>query len=344
MEDQTVCAFRAIKKVAPKLGIKFELEEYGFAGTLVLPNGVKVPFLGRNLNINPAASFDLAKDKGYTSYFLREAGFNVPDGKVFFSASLNAKLEKSKRKGIKEALSYAKSLGYPVFVKPNNLSLGTLVSKVFTARQLKEVAAKIFAIDPILIIERPCFGNDYRVVILDGKLISAYQRVPASVVGDGKTSVEFLLKKAQRTFEKNGRCESEFPINDFRVDQGLAALGLSRKSILERGQRLQLLANANLATGGSAVELTDRVHPSFIKIAAEATRSLGLVFCGADIMAQDITKPASSQKWWIIELNSNAQLNNHADKGKIQQKRLEDIYEKILRYILKKYGKASGKL
>jgi glutathione synthase/RimK-type ligase-like ATP-grasp enzyme len=339
MGETSTDAFKIIKRVAPRLGIRFEFEKNGFTGEMALPNGARVPFLGRNLNINPSASFDLAKDKGYTSYFLKKKGFKVPEGRVFFSEEINRKLPPSRRAGLKEALAYARKLGYPLIAKPNNMSQGTLVCKVDTAGQLKDVAARIWDVSPILLIERLCVGNDYRLVILDGKLISAYQRIPVSVTGDGKSSINTLIEKKVRDFARIGRAESEVPGDDIRVDRTLSAQKLTRKSILPQGRTVQLLPTANLSTGGTSVELTTKVHPSFKKIAADATQALGLIFCGVDIMTEDITRPAASQKWWIIELNSNAQLNNYASRGKEQEKRMESIYCKILKFILKRHGR-----
>lgn len=339
MPENATYAFEMISKIAPTLGIRLELEPvHNYTGEMVFPNGTRTLILGRNFNINPAASFEIAKDKGYTSYFLKKKGFNVPEGRAFLSASLNKKLEPQKRADLTEAAAYAQKLGYPVYIKPNNLSQGRLVTKVHDEKSLKAVAGKIFRLTDILLIEKPCVGKDYRIVVLGDKVISAYERQHAHVVGDGKSTIAQLIQKKRAEFAKADRDADELPLHDFRVKETLSLKGLSLKSILKSGEKLQLLNNSNLSTGGTSIELTANTHPSFVKMAVKAAQALNLEFCGIDVIAQDITKTLKGQKWWIIEVNSNSQLNNCADSGMPQQKRMEGIYRLILKYLIKKHS------
>src|SRR5947199_5620486 len=118
-----------IAEIAPAMGIAVELEpEYKYAGELIFPGGKRHLFRNTNFNVNPAGAAELAKDKGYTSFFLRKHGLNAPINKAFFSEKLNANLPVERRRGIREAIEFAEELGFPVFVKPNNLSQGALVT------------------------------------------------------------------------------------------------------------------------------------------------------------------------------------------------------------------------
>ncbi|NJO55123.1 MAG: hypothetical protein HC834_00870, partial [Rhodospirillales bacterium] len=195
-----------IAEIAPQLGIQVELEpEYKFAGELVFPCGKRHLFRNTNFNVNPAGSTEIAKDKGYTSYFIRKHGLNAPTNKTFFSETLNANLPVDKQRGVEEAIAYAKDLGFPVFIKPNNLSQGAFVTKAYREDDIRETAARIFGRTDVLLIEQVCPGRDYRVVVLGERVISAYERIPLEVTGDGKSTVSELIQAAQCQLKQMGR-------------------------------------------------------------------------------------------------------------------------------------------
>lgn len=327
-------ASKLLAEIGPAMGILVELEpEYQFAGELVFPNGRRHLFRNTNFNVNPAGSTEIAKDKGYTTFFLKKHGINAPKNQAFFSSKLNANLPVKKRKGIEEALLFANSLGYPVYIKPNNLSQGAFVTKAYMADDIKKTAEMIFTRTDVFLIEETCPGHDYRVVILGEKIISAYERVPLSLTGNGSSSIEELLKISQNNLENQGRPNSEINPLDSRIDIKLRELKLSRSTVLQINQHINLLDNANLSTGGTSVDVTMRIHPSFSKIAIKAAKILGLKLAGVDIICKDITESADSQKWNIIELNAAPGLDNYASLGIEQTDRVKNLYKEVLIYL-----------
>jgi glutathione synthase/RimK-type ligase-like ATP-grasp enzyme len=118
-----------IHRMAPKIGAEVLLEpEYGFVGLITFRNGRKVLFRDRNFNINPQGSSEIAKDKGYADFFLKHYGYRTTEGQTFFSEALNQRVEV--KRTIDDGYAYARAMGFPVILKPNNLSQGTLVVKV----------------------------------------------------------------------------------------------------------------------------------------------------------------------------------------------------------------------
>jgi D-alanine-D-alanine ligase-like ATP-grasp enzyme len=320
-----------VSKIAPSLGIRVELEpEYGFVGELIFPDGRRHLFRNTNFNLNPAGSTEIAKDKQYTSYFLRKFGFNVPNSKAFFSERLNSNLAEGRRRSVHDAAEYALAMGFPVFVKPNNLSQGTLVVKVHSLSQMHEVSQKIFERTEVMMVQEPVNGFDYRIVILHGEVISAYERIPLQVKGNGLLTIDELLVKAKNDLEKSGRPNSDIDINDFRIDQKLKMSGLARSSVAGMDEVIVLLDNANLSNGGCSRDITESIHQEFIEIASKAAQSIGLILCGVDIIADDLTSCAATQNWAIIELNAAPGLDNYASIGETQMKRVEEMYRRIL--------------
>lgn len=323
-----------ISEIGPTLGIRVELEpEYGFAGELVFPNGRSHLFRNTNFNINPAGSTEIAKDKAYTSYFLRKHGFRVPHGKTFFSDRLNANIPEGKRRGVLDAIKYASINGWPQFVKPNNLSQGAFVTKAYSSGDLESVARLIFERTDVMLVEEPCVGVDYRVVILGEEVISAYKRIPLKVVGNGVLSIDGLVHEARASLEGQGRPNSEIDTADYRIDIKLQSIGRDRNWAPALGEEVQLLDNANLSTGGTSSDETEHIHPDFARIAVAASKTLGLTLCGVDILTDDIAKPAGGQEWAIIELNAAPGLDNYSSLGEIQAERVRSLYRKILLFL-----------
>lgn len=317
-----------ICRVAPKIGAKVLMEpQYGFVGQITFKSGKKVLFRDRNFNINPLASSEIARDKGYADFFLNLYGYKTIEGQTFFSDERNKRI-KIKRT-IHDGFSYAKTLGLPVILKPNNLSQGTLVTKVHNKQEYYAVAKSIFEKTPVMLVQKYQTGLDYRIVVLDKEVISAYQRIPLFVIGNGRSNVMSLLREKQKTFARDGR-DTQIELDDFRIVEKLKRQRLGLKSVIAKGQQVYLLDNANLSTGGDAVDVTEKIHPDFKRLAVRITKDMGLRMCGVDIItSDDIGSPMKD--YVIIEINSAPGLDNYASIGPAQQARVDNLYLKVLK-------------
>ena len=317
-----------MRKLAPKIGAKVVVEpEWGVAGQLRFRSGKRSYFRANVIDINPLGSSEISKDKDYANYFLHKAGFPTIEGETFFREDFR-KLLGSKR-NVSAAARYAKKLGFPVIVKPNSQSQGRGVTLVHDAKELKRALKSIFKIDRIALVQRFVCGDDYRIVVLDDDVISAYQRVPLNVVGDGRSTVLQLLRKKQREFVRIER-DTKVKFTDARMRQKLRRQSLSLRSVLEKGRRIELLDNANLSTGGDSVDVTRVMHSSLKKLAIDVTKHMGLRFCGVDVLVTgDISK--KPKKVTIIEINAAPGLDHYVRSGKAQEKIVEKLYLKVLK-------------
>lgn len=320
-----------LAELGPELAITVELEPgHRFAGELVFANGKRQLFHNANFNINPAAAVQIANDKFYTGFFLRKHGFKVPEHQTFFSPQVNAKLAPALRRDLGHAQDYAASLGYPVFIKPNNLSQGAHVTKVWLPAQIEQVGQAIFVRNDVLLVERACSGRDYRVVVLDDRVFIALERRPLCVSGDGVHSIAALLQQQQAQMQQQQRHNAEIDVLDSRIDDKLRQQGLTRDSVLAAGQSRVLLDNANLSTGGSLHDISEAIHPDFIDIALRASKTIGLRLAGIDFIAADLTQAAAGQDWHILELNAGPGHENYAASGAPQRARVKDLYRHVL--------------
>ncbi len=327
---------KLILKLAPKIGAKVILEpEWKYAAQIIYPNGVVRSLRFYSLDLNHIASSDIAKDKDFSKFFIKKLGYKVANGITIFKNDW-AKTINSKRITT-FAFSYAKKIGYPLIVKPNSRSQGSGVSLVWNSKELKLAFLEVFKEDKVAIIEEYMPGHDYRVVVLDKEVISAYERIQLSVVGDGKKSILSLLQKKQEVFKLKKR-DTNINFKDPRILSKLKKQGYTFKSILEKNKKIYLLDNANLSTGGDSKDVTLDIHPLFKKIAIDITKKMGLRLCGVDIMVTkgDITQNPKNVDYFIIEINSAPGLDHYVTTGPKQKKIVEDMYLKILKALQKK--------
>ncbi len=327
---------KLITKLAPKIGARVVVEpKWGIAAQIIYKNGVVRSLRMYSLDLNHIASADIAKDKDYAKFFMEKKGYPVAEGQTFFSDRW-AQAINSKRT-ISQSIKYAEKLGYPLIVKPNSQSQGSGVSLVFNSSELKSALLEIFKIDKVALIERYLPGRDYRVVVLDGEIISAYERTALSVAGDGKSSILNLLKQKQKIFNKNGR-DTRINFLDSRMKMKLRKQGLVFTSILPKGRKIFLLDNANLSTGGDSTDVTSKISQGFKKIAVNLTRDMGLRIAGVDFMVTkgDITQNPKNCKYYIIEINAAPGLDHYVTTGTKQKKIVETMYLKVLKALGKR--------
>jgi len=327
---------KLIKKLASKVGARVIIEpEWGIAAQIIYKNGVVRSLRMYSLDLNHIASSDIARDKDYAKFFMGKRGYPVAEGKTIFEDNW-AKAVKSNRT-IPYGMAYAKKLGYPVIVKPNSKTQGIDVFLVWNKKELVFALRKIFKGDRVAIIERYLPGHDYRVVVLDGEIISAYERMPLSVIGDGKSTILQLLKAKKKIFDLENR-DTNINFRDPRIKNKLKREGYGFQSIIEKGKKIYLLYNANLSTGGDSKDVTAKIHSGFKKIAIEITKKMGLRICGVDIMVTrgDITKDPKNCRYYIIEINAAPGLDHYVTTGKAQRKIVEAMYLKVLKALGKK--------
>jgi D-alanine-D-alanine ligase-like ATP-grasp enzyme len=323
---------RMLQKIAPRIGASVIIEpEWGIAGQITFKDGRCSYFRYNTLDLNPTGASEVACDKDYSNFFMEAMGYpTVPGSKTFFSDQWGRAIG-SPRRNIDAAYRHARRIGFPVIVKPNSGSQGVGVSLVHNRREFYTAVRFVFNGDRIVLVQQPVHGTDYRLVVLDREVISAYERIPLNVIGDGKSTIGQLLKIKQKQFVASSR-DTQIKTDDPRIASKLSHQGLSFRSVPTRGQKVYLLDNANLSTGGDAVDVTGKVHPAFKKLAVKLTRDMGLRLCGVDLMVQgDISQ--KPMIYWVLEINSAPGLDHYAKMGKAQAAIVEHLYLQVLKHM-----------
>jgi cyanophycin synthetase len=258
-----------------------------------------------------AIGVDIASDKSLTNSLLSSAGLPVPKSEVVRSADA--------------AVTAANTIGYPVVVKPLDGNHGRGVS--LDVRNADDVRR---AFDVALgetrsrdvVVESFVTGNDYRVLVIGGKMAAVAQRVPASVVGDGKLSVQALVDRENADPRRgigHERVLTRIKLSD-AADELLEKQGLSLDAVPEKGHRVLLAATGNMSTGGTSIDRTHDAHPDNVEIAETAAQVVGLDVAGIDFIAPDIEVPVREQGGAIVEVNAapGFRMHTHPTEGEPQ--------------------------
>ena len=323
---------RLLRKLAPRIGARVLLEpEWKIAGQIIFKDGKKSYFRYNTLDLNPVGASDIAKDKGYANFFMRRMGYPTIEGTTFFSDEWCEAI-RSKR-DTRAAYRYAKKLGFPVIVKPNSGTQGIDVALVHTKRDFYRAMKQIFKHDRVALVQKQVHGQDYRIVVLDKEIISAYERISLNVVGDGRSTIKQLLAKKSRAFIASSR-DTRINMKDPRIANKLKHQKLTFASVPHKDERVYLLDNANLSSGGDAVDVTQKIHRDFKKLTVKLTRDMGLRMCGVDLMVEGNISDKPN-KYRILEINAAPGLDHYVKTGKAQQKIVENLYLKVLKSLAK---------
>ena len=319
-----------LKAVAPKIGARVVFEpEWGVVGCIIYKSGRRRYFRNSTLDINRMGASEISRDKGYSKYFMRSQGYRVVKGNVFYSKRWCKAI--GSKKDINQAYKYARKLGFPVFVKPNSRSRGVGVEKVYTRVDFYRALRQVFVQDQVALVEEAIEGaSDYRIVVLDRRVISAYERIPLSVIGNGRSTIRSLLRNKQQQYDRIGR-DSRLNLKDARMLAKLRRHGLNLSSKLPEGQRVFLLDNANLSAGGESKDVTRTIHADFRRLAVGLTRGMGLRLCGVDVLVKGGSLAEPAQECYVLEINSAPGLDHYAKIGRQQKKVVEDLYLEVVK-------------
>lgn len=308
---------------------------YGYTARITYTNETYRVTYGNDLGLNPGAASDLAKDKGHTKFMLRTIGVNCPQGKEFllpwWAEQIGPSQQQRGNAKIKDtsmAADYiAEIIGYPAYIKPVDGSKGSGVTKVMQENELSAVFDEFSTKRVrVAIVEEAINMPDYRVVVLDGELISAYQRIPITVTGDGKRSVAELIDDLQQAYLATGR-DTRFSSGDERFSLYLQRSERSLATIPEPGETVQLSDISNLSAGGTSVDVTETIHPRWIELATYVAKNFNLRLCGVDLACEDIAD--AEAEYSVLEVNAAPGLDHYALSGMAQQEIVDKLYTRV---------------
>lgn len=200
-----------------------------------------------------------------------------------------------------------RKIGYPIVIKPLDGNHGKGASiNVKTREDAVEGLAYAKKYSHRVIVEKFITGYDFRVLVIDNKLVAAAKREPAHVKGDGTHTIQQLIEETNKDPRRGYGHENVLTQIDVDRDTTdlLEKLNYTLETIPKKDEIVYLKSTANLSTGGTSIDVTDMMHPENIFLCERISRVIGLDVCGIDIMAENLTQPLKENGGCILEVNA----------------------------------------
>lgn len=236
---------------------------------------------------------EIASDKELTNRILSQLG--LPVARQYTVATME------------DALEAAGALGFPLVVKPLDANHGRGVSiGIATLPQVAVAFEQALQHSDHVLLESFIQGFDHRMLVVDGELVAAAQRIPGLVVGDGVSSIAQLVELVNADPRRGIGHEKVLTRLelDFQANRLMSLAGHSAQTVLPVGEVFYLRSTGNLSTGGTAVDVTDTVHPDNREMAVRAAKAIGLDVCGVDFLTTDIGRSYRDVGGAICEINA----------------------------------------
>jgi len=238
-------------------------------------------------------SVDIAGNKHATKKLLGEMGVPVPKG--------------YKIRDEEELESTVKAVGYPLVIKPldGNHGKGATVG-IRDLEHARIAFEKAKEYSRWIIVEQMLEGADFRALVVNNRLIAVAERIPAHVVGDGKSTIQELIDATNSDPRRGYGHENVLTQIDIdgQTMRCIKAKDYALETVLETGEILHLKTTANISTGGTAIDRTDEVHPENVFLFERIARIIGLDVAGVDIIAPNVSEPLHENGGGIIEVNA----------------------------------------
>ncbi len=256
--------------------------------------------------VNNPNMIEIVKDKHKTNVFLHERGF-----KVNLSCEYSLK-ELNNKKVIENT-----TLNYPLVLKPTDKKEGYgVVTNIQTPERMLysvDKLVKMGDIEPVL-IEEFFTGITYRVLVVGVKVIAVLKFIPASIKGDGKTSIENLIRSKNLVSRSRIRINNALKLSIFND-------GYNWETILPKGKNYILSHNSHASMGGQATNVTDVFREKYKIIAIKVAEDLELKHTGIDMIVN------ADGDYRILEVNCAPALSTHL---KPKYGTSIDTYSKVL--------------
>lgn len=283
---------RIITDEALRRGINIEVVDTA-SGLFRLSLGGRVVNCRESLtDATSAVALARCDDKALTHRLLKAAGLRVP-----------AQGELSR---VEEVIAFAERHGALV-VKPASGEQGEGVFvDLRTEAELRTAFDRCRAISDRVLVEEFVRGQDLRVIVIAGDVVAAALRRPPVITGTGHHSVARLIEKLSRRRAAATSGESEIPMDE-ETQRCVREAGFDLDETLPYGERLAVRKTANLHTGGTLHDVTEKLSPELRIAAIQAAEALEIPVVGLDFIVQ---RPDRGE-YVIIEANERPGLANH---------------------------------
>lgn len=290
-------------KESIKRGIRFEILDRK-ENFISLTKGNQTEYIKQatKTSKDPYISVLMMENKSVTKKILERHHIFVPGGEEFYT------LESARD-------SLPQWVNKPVVIKPKSTNFGIGISIFPEGANEVDIVKAIqlaFDEDSTILMEPFIKGKEYRFLVIGDKTVAILHRVPANVVGDGRSTIAQLIE--QKNLDPLRGKGYKTPLEKINIDENMKLFlqqqNLTVDMVLPDGKLQFLRENSNISTGGDSLDVTDLVPEVFKEIAVKAAKAMGANICGADIMIEELENENSP--YAIIELNFNPAIHIHS--------------------------------
>ncbi len=311
---------KRLRKACELVGAKLEvIQGADNSGMITLPSGRVRYFHRLQWDLNTLGAAAIAVDKDATARVLKRHGHTVPTGRSFYYVG-----RMRETRDIGSAYAYAKRLGLPVLLKPNDSSSDQHVTVAYTRSQFYAAAREVFAASKKLLVQRIARGSDCSIVVLDDEVLMASEKTRPFVLGDGRSSIRKLFGASRAVGNA-----SDLRVDDIRVSRHLAHRRQTLATVPRPGQRVELLPCGNLGVGGDVRVVTDVLHPELRALAIRVVRDIGLRIASVDLVLSQ-PSDAPPKRCTVLEVNSAPGLDTHEREPGWSRRRVERMSRIVL--------------
>lgn len=267
------------------------LMQYGFGKNHI--RGVATTF-----DCDSHLDSDFSTRKDDCKAFLKSLGFPVPQGDIVMTE--------------RGAIAAAREIGYPVAIKPvvGHKGIG-VTADVQSPQELESAYDRAVKAVPEdqptrIIVEKSITGSDFRLLCVNGRFVAATERRPASVVGDGESTIDELIRHENRKPARRDTPTSA--MSKIQCDEAMELFldeqNLSLDSVIEKGRTIYLRKVANLSAGGVSIDATRTLHPDNIILAQDIAQHFRLTCLGIDVISENLSKSWKEGNLAILEINA----------------------------------------
>ncbi|WP_062050286.1 acylphosphatase [Bacillus sp. JCM 19034] len=240
---------------------------------------------------------EIGADKEKTKIYLEQKGIRTPKGRLF-------SLDESET----QIIEYVEELEFPVVIKPLDGSFGRGVTT-----NIQSVDGVIEAIKTVketpnprgIIVEEFIEGNEYRLYVVGDNVVGAIKRVPANVIGNGKSTISELIDEKNKHRSNNPRLISCLIKKDQEIINHVSKQGYSLDDILPSDETLMLTEKSNISLGGDPISVLDDLSKEIHETAIKSIHAIpGLPHGAVDLIF------SNNGHCYVLEINPTAQIGS----------------------------------
>lgn len=240
---------------------------------------------------------DIVTHKGIAKKYLQEANVLTPEGKRYTEDVPDAAIIKD-----------ADSIGFPLVIKPTFGSLGKGVIVDIQSRDMLETSLQRVRSElgyPDIIVEQFYEGDDARIYVLGNRVLAATKRIPAHVIGDGRSTIKELIEAKNNDRKENPYLASKLIDMDADLSYYLKVHGYALDHVVSEGETIYVRGQSNVASGGDPIDITDQISNAEKEVAIRAAKAIpGFVHGGVDVLL-------NGNKTSVIEINGTSDICLH---------------------------------